>query len=130
MQKCTLTLVTMADGRETRETHQAEVEVEQASVCVRYLDGVSSVFLSLSKGEATIERVGDYAMRLPLKSGTKTQGSLSVAGATGELHAFTKAVDFAVKTTGILFRLDYQLLFEEEKQEMRVSGRAQINGER
>lgn len=130
MQKCTLTLLTAADGRETRESHTAEMELNGSSALLRYEESGASVCISLRKGEASIEREGEYGMNLPLREGVTTQGVLTLGGASGTLDAYTERVEYAVKPTGLFFRLQYSLLFDKERQEMRVSGHAKINGEK
>ena len=129
MQKCTLTLITTADGKETREGHAAELLFDGSSAIFRYQDGDTSVVLTVSEGEAVVKRSGEYSMRLPLKAKFFTEGELSVGGSSGTLPIYTESVEFSKKVAGIRFRLNYQLIFEEERQEMCVSGYARINGE-
>ena len=130
MQKITLTLITIADGKETRETYEAELKLENDSALLRYQtdDGISKI--ALAKGYAEVERTGEYALFLPLKEGEASQGRLSVQGASGSLALQTDSVEYSQNASGIMFRLKYRLLFNEEKQEMRVSGYARINGEK
>ena len=130
MQKTTLTLITIADGKETRETHEAEVELTDSSAVLRYQteDGVSRIMVR--NGYAEVERKGEYALFLPLQESAITQGSLFVGESSGSISLSTDSVQYSQNETGIMFRLKYQLLFNEEKQEMRVSGYARSNGER
>ncbi len=115
-----LTIVTSVDGTETRFSTKAEMEIAPLSAVLCYNDADANVTISLRGNEAVIERCGDYSMRLCLREGEDTNGTLSIAGSVGEVKIFTERLAYSISKSSILLQMYYTLIFGEEKQNMRL----------
>lgn len=117
-----LTIVTQIDEeQETSSSFAAEMEISPSSVLLRYTESGSLVVLALKNDEITIDRTGDYNFHLRLKEGQNLPASLGVAGASGDLTAYTDFLRYSVKKNSFLLSMKYALLFANgEKQEMKI----------
>lgn len=127
MQHGFLTIVTTVDGEESRFSCKAEMELSSLSALLRYNDGNAEVTVSLSREEVTIFRSGDYSMRLVLREGEQTLGTLILGGNEGQLCVYTQKASYCIRKGGLLVQLHYVLNFGEEKQEMRLRMNASMN---
>lgn len=115
-----LTIQTSVDGTENRFSTKAEMEISPLSAVLSYNDADANVTISLRGNEAVIERRGDYSMRLCLREGEDTDGTLSIAGSVGEVKIFTERLAYSIRKNSILLQMYYTLIFGEEKQNMRL----------
>jgi hypothetical protein len=118
------------DGAETVTKKDAQATETAQGIAFRYAetDGVS--VLRFHNGYAEIERAGGYGMRLTLKEGERSVGALSLGGQDGELLAFTHKISYSKTQNRFFALLKYDLLFGEEKQEMRVRVQADFSTEK
>ena len=127
MQDAYLTISTTVDGKESRMSCKAELELVSTSASLRYRDENASVSLSLYGDSLTIERVGDYGLYLPLTENAYTVGRISIAGQDGNVKIYTERLAYTIGKSTLLLQLFYTLFFGEEKQEMRLRVRAAQN---
>lgn len=120
MQNGFLTIVTTVDGTESRFSCKAEMEIKSLSAVLRYSDENATVLIRVDGDGVTIERDGDYSMRLFLQEGKRTVGSLSIAGNTGDVGVETQKIAYSIGKKTFLMQLHYSLIFGEEKQDMRI----------
>lgn len=118
MKKCFLTIVSSVDGKENTFSYEAELELSASSAVLRYSEECGKTKLHFEKGEARIERKGDYGLSLCLKEGERTAGMLSVAGSDGKIEVLTARVGYSIGKNSLLASLKYSMLFENEIQEM------------
>ena len=129
MQDGFLTIVTTVDGTESRISRKAEMEIAPLSAVLRYQDEAATVSIFVAGDEVRYERYGDYSLALSLKEGAQTQGTISVAGADGELRVITHRLGYNIGKGSLLLKLHYTLDFGEEKQDMRLRINAKIYSE-
>ena len=118
MKKCFLTIASAVDGKENTFSYEAELEISASSAVLRYGEEGGETELRFEKGEAQIERTGDYGLSLRLKEGERTRGTLSVAGADGNIEVQAARVGYSIGKNSLLAFLKYSMLFENEIQEM------------
>ncbi len=124
MKKCFLTIASAVDGKENTFSYEAELELSASSAVLRYMEEGGETELRFEKGEAQIERRGDYGLSLRLKEGERTRGTLSVAGADGEIEVQAARVGYSIGKNSLLASLKYSMLFENEIQEMSLRMKA------
>ena len=120
MQSCNLTITTSVDGRETDFSCVGELGLTAHSATLRYTQENASVSLVLEGESAKIDRIGDYSLRLFLKRGEESDGALGLGGSDGEIKVFTHRVAYSIGQDSILASLHYDLIFGEERQEMKL----------
>ena len=120
MKRCHLTITTVADGQKTGVSCEGQLSLSTYSAILRYQQDGASVALILEGETANIERTGDYSLRLFLKSGEKTDGTLILGGNEGKMQVFTHRVSYSVGKDSLLASLHYDLLFGTDKQEMKL----------
>lgn len=118
MKKCFLTIVSAVDGKENTFSYEAELKLSASSAVLRYGEEGGETELCFEKGEARIERKGDYGLSLCLKEGKRTAGTLSVAGSDGKIEVQAARVGYFIGKNSLLAFLKYSMLFENEIQEM------------
>ena len=122
-----MTISTTVDGKESRTSCKAELELTPMTAVLRYQDENASVSLTLNGASLIIERRGDYGLYLPLTENAYTVGRLSIAGQDGEVKIYTERLAYTIGKSSLLLQLFYTLFFGEEKQEMRLRIRASQN---
>ena len=122
-----MTISTTVDGKESRTSCKAELELAPMTAVLCYHDENASVSLTLNGASLTIERRGDYGLYLPLTENAYTVGRLSIAGQDGEVKIYTERLAYTIGKSSLLLQLFYTLFFGEEKQEMRLRIRASQN---
>lgn len=128
-----ITIVTTVDGKsETHRRKAEETEFTSVSALLRYREENAAVELWFSPTETTMQRRGDYSMRLRFVDGETTQGALGFGDSEGEVSVFTHGVSYTVKQGSFLALLRYALIFGEEKQEMsvRITAKEEISEEK
>ena len=120
MQKCSLTIVTTADGQETNFSCEAELEIAPLSACLHYLQDGAKNMVRFADRKVTIQREGDYSMQLLLEEGKTHQGKLLLGGNEGSFPVMAKKVAYAITDKSLLASLHYFLMFDGEAQEMKI----------
>ncbi len=120
MQNCDLTIVTIADGRETRIRRNAEMELKPLSAVLCYKEEEALITVRIENGKVSLERQGDYSLFLPLQEGRTLIGKLGFGGAEGEIAVQAERVGFSIGERSLLANLKYSLDFGQEKQKMQI----------
>ena len=120
MKKCSLTIVTAVDGQETNFSCEAEMELTPLSACLHYFQDGAETTVQFEKRTVTIQREGDYSMRLNLEEGKTLQGMLKFGESEGKLPVQTQKIAYAITDKSLLASLHYRLLFEGDAQEMKL----------
>lgn len=120
MKRCRLTITTTVDGRATEFSCEGQLSLSVRSATLQYLQDGANVLLVLDGERAKIERIGDYSLHLFLESGEKTDGALILGGNEGGIQVFTHQVSYSITKNSLLLSLHYDLLFETDKQEMKL----------
>ena len=120
MQKCKFTIWTTADGQTSVLEREGEMSLAREEIRLRYREENAFVELSVQGESAQIAREGDYSLRLNLKRGEKLDGALGFGDGQGKIETFARKIEYSVSRDSLLLRLEYDLLFGEEKQEMKL----------
>lgn len=125
MKKCRLTITTIVDGQENVITREGEMDLSVQTAKVYYREENAEVTLQLEGETATVERRGDYTLRLHLVRGETTQGELGIGGSSGEIQTLTRAIQYSIREKSLLISLKYDLIISGERQNMqlRILGR-------
>ena len=129
MKACKLTITTTADGVENSVTREGEMELLLTGVQLRYREENAFVVMILKGESAEIQREGDYSLRLFLKRGEVSQGTIGIGGSNGEIQMFTHRVSYSVSKDSLLLSLHYDLLISGEKQEMKLRLLSRFKGD-
>lgn len=120
MQKCSLTIVTVADGQESNFVCVAEMELTPLSACLHYIQEGAKTVVRFAEKKVTIQREGDYSMQLCLEEGKTLQGKLTIGGNEGIIPVHTQKIAYAITDKSLLASLQYRLIFEGGAQEMKL----------
>ena len=120
MQSGFLSIVTTVDGVESRFSCQADMELNALSAVLSYKQEDAEVVVRVFSGGIVVERKGDYGLRLDLREGERTKGTLSIAGNEGEIDVYTEKAAYSISKSHLLVQLQYSLYFGQEKQDMRL----------
>lgn len=126
MRKCRLSITTVADGKETNFSQNGEIDVLDSSINIRYKDENALVSIIIKEKETQIIRQGAYSLRLLLREGEETLGSLGIQNSEGELKTYTKRISYSQRKDSLLLSMSYLLLFADEPQEMKLNIFAKI----
>lgn len=131
MRTCDISITTVADGNKTSFSAKGEMDLSAYKAQLAYREAQSFVQVSLDGESAMIVREGDYTLRIPLKRGEMTCGTLGIGGNEGEIKVFAYKVEYSIREDALLAILHYDLLFGENKQKMklRIVARADKKGE-
>ena len=121
MQRAFLTITTTVDGEESRISRVAEMELSSCSARLRYEEQGAFIAIEVADGAVSYVCEGDYGLSLRLLEGKQTEGQLSLGATQGVLLVTTKKVQYNISKSGLLLKMEYTLLFGEEKQEMRLN---------
>ena len=125
MQACKLTITTLVDGQKTEFSCQGELELSTFTAILRYREENAIVTLSWNGESVSIDRQGDYTLRLFLQRGARTVGSIGIGGNEGEVEVETHRLDYAVRKNSLLAMLHYDLIIggEAQRMQLRISAR-------
>ena len=129
MQACKLTITTTADGVENTVSRDGEAELSLTSVQLRYREESAFVVMKLEGESAEIQREGDYSLRLFLKRGELTQGTIGIGGSNGEIQTFTHRVSYSISKDSLLLSLHYDFIISGERQVMKLRLLARLKGD-
>lgn len=124
MKNYRLLLKSIVDGESSLLSVDAELEVVDGKTCLRYRQEPADICVTFHQDKAWIERQGDYALRLCLCEGERTEGELGIGGSVGALQTHAHAVECDFSDGELSARLRYDLLFGEELQKMELFFRA------
>lgn len=120
MKKCRLTITTETDGRETSVVREGEMELSSEGVFLQYREENAVVTVTFRGESAEISRVGDYSLKLSLRRGEQTKGSLGFGDACGDVEIYTHKVAYSTSEDSLLFSLRYDLIISGETQTMKL----------
>lgn len=120
MKPCYLTITTTADGVETEISREGEIELSATKTVLVYKEEQAIVRFTLQGESAFVERQGDYSMRLCLERGKRREGALGLGGAEGIIQTYTHRVAYAIGNDSLLASLRYDLLINDEPQQMKI----------
>ena len=130
MNNCKITITTAVDGQETTVVREGVLSLDLSLISLAYREENAEIFLCFRGEQASIERKGDYGLRLVLKEGEQSEGEIGIGGSNGKMMTYTHRVAYSVTKNSLLASLKYDLLFGDEKQEMRLRIMARMNEER
>ena len=120
MDKLFLTITTVADGKTSEISREAEGILSYGLVQINYCEENAEVRLRLENGTVFIDRQGDYTLSLKLRKNERTQGELGINGAVGEVETHTTRIAYSLTDTSFMLSLHYSLLVGVEAQDMRI----------
>ncbi len=123
VQNCQMKITTTVDGQSTTILRKGKMDVSD-TIALAYEEEGAKVQITLRGREALLERFGEYDLRLPLRVGAQTTGSISFGGSAGEMPVQTLEIERIFDNADVEVRLRYRLLFGEEAQDMRLHIRA------
>ncbi len=128
MAVCKLTILSFVDGQENKRIRMGKLEREGEKHILFYREESAQVRICLQGGKATVDRVGDYSLFLPLEEGKVTLGRLGMGGSEGEIPVATSVIDYKAEENFLKVVLGYRLQFGAEPQKMRLEITAQTRG--
>lgn len=120
MQACKITLTTSVDGKEAQIVRTGSVSLSLSKAVVCYREENAELTLIFEKEGVKLERRGDYALSLLLKQGEISKGTLGFGESVGEIRVQAHKISYSVGKDCLLASLHYDLLFGEERQEMKL----------
>ena len=120
MQTCKITLTTSVDGKETQIVRTGSVFLSLSKSIVRYSEEDAEFTLIFEKESVKLERRGDYGLSLFLKQGEYSDGMLGLGGSNGNIRAYAHKINYSTSKDSLLASLHYDLIFGEERQEMKL----------
>ena len=125
MQACKLTITTAVDGQKTEFSCQGELELSTFGAKLQYRQENALVTLIWEGESVSIERKGDYTLKLLLQRGTRTIGSIGIGGNEGKVEVEAHRVEYAVSKNSLLAMLHYDLIIggEAQRMQLRISAR-------
>lgn len=124
MQDCKFTIISKADGKETKSVRKGKIEITADEIRLAYAEDNAYVTIILQDGRAKVHREGDYALVLDLKNGEICDGELGLGGSVGTIRTKTRNVSYSLKEKSLLLTLQYDLLFGDGAQKMSLRIRA------
>lgn len=126
MKECRLTITTQANGEENSIFRKGKMQILPLSAQIEYEDENAKVCLKLENNDVYIERQGDYTLSIPLREKMKTDGKIGIGGSNGNVGVYAHKVSYSISKDSVLLVLHYDLLFGEEKQEIKLRLLARI----
>lgn len=120
MKACQLTITTVTDGKETHFTTAAQAEITAINAKIEYMENDTQVLIEVEENTVKIFREGDYTLHLTVQEGVLTQGTLGIGGSNGALSVLGKKVNYSLQKDSLLLSMQYDLLFGDERQEMKI----------
>ncbi len=126
MHACRVKISTTTDNHTTEIVRNGELEITPKRIRLSYTEKNAKVLLALEDGVTTIDRQGDYTMRLRLQKGEYCAGVLGIGGCEGEVYTKTSRIAYTTREEGCTLDLHYDLIVGEETQRMRIRILAKI----
>ena len=120
MLSCKITLTTAVDGKETQIVRTGSVFLSLCKSIVRYEEDNAELTLIFEKNGVKLQRRGDYALSLLLKQGEECGGTLGFGEAVGDIRVYAHKIGYSLGKDSLLASLHYDLIFGEERQEMKL----------
>ena len=120
IKKCRVTITTAVDGRETTIVREGEMDFSSDGIQLIYREENAATRICLKGETATVERIGDYTMRLQLSRGALTEGEIGIGGSSGPIQTLTHRVNYSTSEKSLLLSLHYDLLISGEVQKMQI----------
>lgn len=120
LQACSITITTTTDGQETKIVRDGQMALSALSARIVYQEDNAQIDMFFQGDEVTVERKGDYTLRLRLKNGEKTIGNIGLGGASGEVETYARKVSYSISENSLLALLHYDLIISGEKQKMQL----------
>lgn len=120
MLSCKITLTTAVDGKETQIVRTGSVFLSLCKSIVRYEEDNAELTLIFEKNGVKLQRRGDYALSLLLKQGEECGGTLGFGGSVGNIRVYAHKIGYSLGKDSLLASLHYDLIFGEERQEMKL----------
>lgn len=120
MQACRIIIHTTVDGRETQTIREGKMSFTKLSAILVYREENAEVSVIFENGATKIERRGDYALSLILKSAETTQGSIGLGNSQGEIQTYAYKVAYSIGKDSVLAVLQYDLIIGKERQKMKL----------
>ncbi len=126
MQACRIVINTTVDGCETQTVREGEIFLTSLSANLVYREENAEVSVVFENGETKIERRGDYALSLHLKSDEITQGGIGLGNSQGEIQTYAYKVAYSLGKDSVLAVLHYDLIIGKERQGMKLRLHAKL----
>ncbi len=120
MKKCRLSITTSVNGEESSIIRQGTMELMPLSAKLFYQEDNARICVFVKDNSVRIQREGDYTLSLLLQESIKNQGSIGILGSEGGIEVFAHKVNYAIGRDSLMLSLHYDLLFGQEKQEMKL----------
>ncbi|MBE7068499.1 MAG: DUF1934 domain-containing protein [Clostridiales bacterium] len=120
MQACQIEITSTVDGKQTVFSQKGYCVLAPLSATLQYTEHNAKVTLELKNGVVNIHRIGEYSLSLLLKKGETCDGTLGISGYEGNVQTKTTKLAYSLSETALLLSLHYELIFGEEKQEMKL----------
>ncbi|MBE7084915.1 MAG: DUF1934 domain-containing protein [Clostridiales bacterium] len=127
MKNCRVNITSVVDGRKVDSVRMGKIEILPNLVKLWYEEEQAIVELCLEDKKVTINRTGDYTLRLAFEKGQICDGTLGISGSKGDLQTETTRLAYSVADTSFMLSLHYQLLIGGEAQTTRLRLFAKIN---
>ena len=128
MEQCRLTITTVVNGEESSILRVGKMKLMPLSAELSYKEENADIHLKVENNCAWIERQGDYTLFLPLKEQELRQGTIGIMGSEGEVGVFAHKISYSIGKNSLMLSLHYDLLFGDEKQEMKLRILSRCNG--
>jgi uncharacterized beta-barrel protein YwiB (DUF1934 family) len=120
MKDCRLTITTVVNNEENSIMRKGKMQLSPLFAELIYEENGAQVHLKVEKDCAYVERQGDYTLSLCLQQGKQTVGRIGILGSEGEVGVSAYKVAYSIGKDSFMLSLHYDLLFGEEKQEMKL----------
>lgn len=120
MYNCSVTIITTADGKKTEITRAGVLTVSSSVTSVTYEEEDAHVCVRLENGVVMIERTGGYTLFLRLVKGELTEGTIGISSSQGTVQTKTYRIAYVKKENAFELSLHYDLLFGEERQNIKI----------
>ncbi len=128
MRVCTVTIATQADERKSNVVRNGRIEITSTKVTITYTEETAETLLVFDKNNVSIERKGDYTMRLSMQKGETRNGVIGIGDNEGEVQTKTSRLAYTISDTSFMLSLHYDLIIGGETQKMRIRLFAKIIG--
>ena len=126
MKNCRIKLSSTVDGKKTETAYEGQIEVLDNLITVSYAEEQAFVELRLMDKKVSMQRTGDYTLKLAFEKGKVCNGLLGIAGSEGALQTETTRLAYLVTDDSFMLTLHYKLLIGTETQDMRLRLDAKI----
>ena len=120
MKSCSISISSTVDGVESGVKRKGEISLSLSQTKLFYREEDGEVRIFLQGDSARIERTGGYSLRLFLKEGEESEGTLGFGAKEGSIPVVCDRVAYSVGKDSLLVSLSYRLRLGEEMQEMKL----------